>query len=154
MKNSFFLVIGILLMLSIVGQCLSVFWLYDRCDSGLYVSPLLAGISLLVSLVPNLIWIRAGENVKRKSCSLFVWVLACIVGIAAVGSTVGQTHLYTRLGCNVEYVAIVQYLSLGMLMLSLSLPHGYKYHFKNEKVGVTPNQTEEFLEVRELQFKF
>lgn len=125
MYNIFFGVIGFMMLVATALQFYAAYDLDDVCDNKLVTAPLTAGITLLCSMVANGTWVygkKHGKTLLTRG-SILVWTMLVVVGTAAAGAALGQEQLYEDIGCTVEVTEALHYVSIVLLLLSISLPH-------------------------------
>jgi len=103
-------------------------WLSNRMSTDIRVSPWLSGFSLIGSFIGNGIWLFALKNnhTLLRKISLLFWCIILLVGLVAVGSTLGQIPLYPLVCPNYESnlnLNAIQYASLTLLIFAISAPH-------------------------------
>ena len=122
----FFYFISLAMLLTVVLQ-FNVVGEID--DDRVTVAPILSGTSLLLSFVFNAIWVRVRSDKKTlvERFALLLWTISITVGVAAAGATLGQMAVYEDLGISKpENMEALQWISLALLVASVSLPHYYK----------------------------
>lgn len=98
-------------------------------DDRVQAAPLLAGICLVGSFVFNGVWLKLRSNNQTWSYRVVIvlWTSALTVGVAAAGATLGQLALADELEIVVpDNMEALQWISLVLLVGSVSLPHAYK----------------------------
>ena len=110
----------------------------DKMATDIRVSPWISGFSILGSFIGNGLWLFAlkKDYSLLRRLSLLFWCITLLVGIVAVGSTLGQIPLYS-LACptyesNLNLNAI-QYISIALLIFAISAPHALNKKKKKEK---------------------
>ena len=119
----FVIFIGILLAGASALQYYTFFDLKDTCTANLRIAPLISGSSLAVSFFFNSIWVYC----PFRKVAIVLWTATVIIGTVAAGATLGQIQLYPELDCEVKSSLDynwVQVISIGLLIVSISLPHG------------------------------
>ena len=132
----FFIFIGIFMAGASDLQFYTFFDLKDTCTANLTIAPLISGSSLAVSFFFNSIWIYSRNSTKKVA--IVLWSVSVIVGTVAAGATMGQIQLYPELDCEVNSSLDynwVQMISIALLIISISLPHGMS---KKKDVKVVP----------------
>ncbi len=119
-------------------------WKSDQMSSDIRVSPWLGGFSLLGSFIGNGVWLYALKNNHStlRRISLLLWCIILLVGVVAVGSTLGQIPLYSLACPNYESnlnLNAIQYISLSLLIFAISAPHALN---KNKKGKEEPKNGE------------
>tara|TARA_B110000908_G_scaffold172747_1_gene242682 strand:+ start:3708 stop:4226 length:519 start_codon:yes stop_codon:yes gene_type:complete len=112
-------------------------FLSDQMSTDIRVSPWLAGFSLLGSFIGNGVWLYAlkKNHPTLRRISLVFWCIILLVGVVAVGSTLGQIPLYSLACPNYESnlnLNAIQYISLTLLIFAISAPHGLNKDKKKE----------------------
>jgi len=131
----FFIFIGIFMAGASTLQFYTFFDLKDTCTANLRIAPLISGSSLVVSFFFNSIWVYS-KNACRK-VAIVLWTATVIIGTVAAGATLGQIQLYPELDCEVKSSLDynwVQVISIGLLIVSISLPHGMPKKRTNQVV--------------------
>jgi len=67
-----------------------------------------------------------------------LWTATVIIGTVAAGAALGQIQLYPELDCEVKSSLDynwVQVISIGLLIISISLPHGMSKKRTNQVVS-------------------
>tara|TARA_B110000285_G_scaffold49585_2_gene56329 strand:- start:10466 stop:10924 length:459 start_codon:yes stop_codon:yes gene_type:complete len=130
----FFIFISIAMAGATALQFYTFFDLKDTCTANLRIAPLISGSSLALSFFFNSIWIYS-KNTTRK-VAIVLWTIAVIIGTVSAGATLGQIQLYPELDCEVKSsldYEWVQVISIVLLIISISLPHGMSKK-RNSKV--------------------
>ena len=134
----FFIFIGIFMAGASALQFYTFFDLKDTCTANLRIAPLISGSSLAVSFFFNSIWIYS-KNTTRK-VAIVLWTVTVVIGTVAAGATLGQIQLYSELDCQItsslDY-SWVQVISIGLLIVSISVPHGMS---KKRNLKVVPKE--------------
>tara|TARA_B110001452_G_scaffold146711_1_gene121979 strand:- start:2738 stop:3250 length:513 start_codon:yes stop_codon:yes gene_type:complete len=121
----FFGAIGFMM---IVATSLEFYAAYDLdgvCDDKFVTAPMTAGIALLCSMIANGSWVygkNSGNALMRRG-SILVWTMLVVIGTTAAGAALGQQQLYEDVGCTVEVTEALHYVSIVLLLLSISVPH-------------------------------
>jgi len=125
MHTLFFGIIGTMMVVAAGFQVYFASELNDKCDVKLMTAPIIGATSLAASFIFNGIWVWSlrQKTSKLKHVAIFFWTAAVIVGTAAAGASLGQAELYADLSCEASNPIELHYLTIILLILSISLPH-------------------------------
>lgn len=139
MYNIFFGVIGFMMLVATALQFFAAYDLDDVCVDKLVTAPMTAGITLLCSMVANGVWVYGKKHGKTllTRVSILVWTILVVVGTAAAGAALGQEQLYEDIGCAAEVTEALHYVSIVLLLLSISVPHALPKKHKKESRSAT-----------------
>lgn len=145
--KSFFQIIGLMMLI------VTIFELYigislldmDTCDRHAS-SPIVSGITLLVSFLFNMLWVtnrKGGTMPKGLLLRLFysprfailIWTLLVTIGVAAAGGAIVQTYFFKDTHCNADTNIGLHFVCIITLVLSISLPHAI---IKDKNKTVSP----------------
>ena len=143
-EKIFFAFIGLCIAVAAALQFSIVADINSNCDfpgemySDIRISPWLAGFSLVGSFIGNGVWLYAlKKNYSTlRRISLTLWCIILLVGVSAVGSTLGQIPLYPLACPKYESslnLTAIQYVSLSLLIFAISSPHGSQKEEEEEE---------------------
>jgi len=116
----------------------------NKCDPDVaeYVNPtLIGGGSLVGSVVFCVLWVASAHAKKDtfRRISMFLWTIAVGVGLAAIGASLGQITILSKLKAGeclntVEInLSALQYSSVALIIAGLTIPHTFS--LKSEPVA-------------------
>jgi len=122
--------IGLMMALATAAQFFLFVEFGEQCTTAdITTAPGTAGACLAGSFVFNIAWVAAKRSGRKtlERASILLWTMLVVVGLAAVGGTLGQAFLAEAV-CGQAItttvpVLAVQYVSIGALLLSIAVPH-------------------------------
>jgi len=136
----FFLMVGIAMSIAAALQIYTFYDIHDTCEVNIRIAPLVAGSCLLGSFLLNALWVFGKDDIKKMA--IVFWSGSVIVGTVSAGATLGQIQLYEELDCEITTslnLTWIQLISIGLLVISIALPHGVSK--KNERPLVRKTTT-------------
>merc|ERR1712072_954681 len=121
-----FYVVGLAMMAATAFQ---FYQINQLDDDRIYTAPLLAGACVAGSFLFNVAWLKFRSNKQSWTyrASILFWTASVTVGVAAAGATLGQLAVAADLNITVpENMETLQWISLILLVGSVSLPHAFK----------------------------
>ena len=133
LNQVFFGVIGLMMALAAAAQFFLFVEFGNQCGTtDITTAPATAGACLAGSFVFNGAWVAAKRSGRKtmERASILLWTMFVVVGVAAAGGVLGQAFL-AEAACGVAIetavpVLTVQYTSIALLLLSISVPHAMK----------------------------
>lgn len=98
-------------------------------DVDLTTAPNIAGLGLIISFLINGVWIwsKRDKLSLMNRIALLLWTVSVMIGTAAAGAALGQAELIVADDkCDVDSYVFLHYVSIILLILSISLPHAMK----------------------------
>ena len=126
---------GIMIFFAFISVALSLaaacqfYVVHELDDERIQVAPILAGVCLAGSFVFNFAWLkfRSQKQSWPYRIAILLWTGALTAGVAAAGATLGQLAVATDLQITVpKNMEALQWISLALLVVCVSLPHAYK----------------------------
>lgn len=138
----FFAVIGLMMAVACALQFFIAYDLHDLCDAKLASAPMTAGWTLLASFVTNSAWVYGKQvhNSMIRRVSILLWTILVVVGTAAAGASLSQVQLYKDVGCKADSSEALHLVTIVLLVLSISLPHGIQKRHKDRYETIDTNQ--------------
>ena len=154
MHTLFFRIIGTMMAFAAGFQVHFASELNDKCDVKLTTAPIIGATSLAASFIFNGIWVWAqrSNRAKIRRVAIFFWTVAVIVGTAAAGASLGQAELYTDLSCKASNTIGLHYLTIVLLILSISLPHAIQKRKQKKEDDSEEDSTAPLTRMTPLQF--